>query len=436
MSRTRRRSGCGWASSPSSGSLARGPITRSRRASNGGTPSTCSPACSASSDPVLVVLDDLHWADDDSLWVLEHLLDRVSDRPLAVIATTRPGSEARAARWHALYRRGDVLALDGLDVAEVAELADQLGATATGAQQLWERTGGNPLFVREQIRTGDAAIPSTVDGVLAAAIERLDAETADVVSLIALAGPATPGEVLAAAAGISLDDLERRIDAARRDDLIRESDGGIRFRHDLLAQAAMRRLDGSRQQARHLALAVAWSDLGGPRSELRRAQHELLAVPAVPPVDAAESAVAVAGQLRSSGQPSDAATLLHLAGTVLGARGDVPAGTKARVAVAEAETRWAIDDIDGAAAAVRAGPRACVRVRRSGVGGGRRGRRPHPSRPVPTRPAPHRAAGGDRRRASRGARRDRPRAPHPPARAAGGVDGVAPRARRGGPRPR
>jgi hypothetical protein len=301
--------------------------------------------------PVLVVLDDLHWADDDSLWVLEHLLDRASDRPLGVIATTRPGSEARTARWHALYRRGDVLALDGLDVAEVAELAEQLGATATDAQRLWERTGGNPLFVREQVRTGDVAIPSTVDGVLSAAIERLGPETADIVSLIALAGPATPRAVLATAAGISPDHLERHLDAPRREDLIRESDGGIRFRHDLLAQAAVQRLGGSQQQAHHRALADAWSDMRDPRSEPRRAHHLLLAVPAVSPVDAAEAAIAVAGQLRSSGQPSDAASLLRQAGTVLADRGDVSTALKARVAVAEADTRWAIDDVDGATAA-------------------------------------------------------------------------------------
>lgn len=122
-------------------------------------------------EPVLVVLDDVHWADDESLWVLDHLLDRLTHASVAVVATTRPSSEARAARWHTLYRRAEIVALDGLDVAEVGELAERLGAPPADAERLWRRTGGNPLFVRELVASG-ADGGSTVRDLLVGAIER------------------------------------------------------------------------------------------------------------------------------------------------------------------------------------------------------------------------------------------------------------------------
>ena len=298
--------------------------------------------------PALLVLEDLHWADDGALWVLEQLLDRCAGRPLAVVATTRPSSEARVSRWHALYRRADVLSLDGLDVGEVVELASQLGAPDADARALWERTGGNPLFVREQILSGRTTMPSTIEVLLTRTIEQLEPAVADVVSLVAVAGPATARSVLAAAAAIERVELDRRIDEAVRADVLRVDDDGIRFRHDLLGEAASRRVEGDDRAGLHVNLAAAHSAVGGPGAEQAEARHRLLAVPAVDATVATDAALAVAHRLRSSGRAADSAALLHLAGTVIADRGDVSTTLKARVAVAEGEARWAVDDYDAA----------------------------------------------------------------------------------------
>ncbi|HEX6420499.1 MAG TPA: AAA family ATPase [Acidimicrobiales bacterium] len=299
--------------------------------------------------PVLVVLDDLHWADDDSLWVFEHLLDRVGGAPVALVAATRPRSEARAARWHNLYRRAEIIALDGLDVPEVAELAERLGAPPSEAERLWRHTGGNPLFVRELVASGADGV-STVRDLLVASIERLGPKTVELVTVVALAGPDTPNEVLAAACAAGADELERSIDEARRADLLRDDAGQVRLRHDLLADAAIARCPPGDQRRLHNAIADAWATRGGPEAVANRARHQLLAVPAVDATAAGEAALEAGGALREQGRHADAAALLRLAGSALDGRPDVPAGLKARLALAEGEARWALDDIEAATA--------------------------------------------------------------------------------------
>lgn len=300
-------------------------------------------------DPVLVVLDDLHWADDESLWVCEHALDRLVDASVAVVATTRPSSEARAARWHTLYRRAEVVALDGLDVREVAELAGRLGASPSDAERLWRHTGGNPLFVRE-LSLGGADGASTVRDLLVAALERPGLETADLLSLVALAGPDTPREVLAAAGAVEVDALEASLDAARRADLLHVDDGQVRLRHDLLVDAAIARCSAGDQRQMHVALADAWAPRSGPDARTRRARHQLFAVPTSDGATAGAAALEAARLLREHGRHADAVALLCEAASILGHRSDIPAELEARLALAEGEARWAIDDIDAAAA--------------------------------------------------------------------------------------
>lgn len=305
--------------------------------------------------PSLVIVDDLHWADDDSLRVLEHLLDRPGDQRIAFVAATRPRSSARATRWHSLYPRAEVMALDGLDVDEVGILVEQFGGSPSHAHALWERTGGNPFFVREQVLAGGPTMPSTIEELLAAAIQSLGTEVADVLSVLALAGPGTPPAVLAAGCSSSLEELTRRVAAARRADILIDDEHSIRFRHDLLSEAAADRL-GTEQQARvHGAIADAWAGFGTPEAAGRRARHLLSAVPAADATDAAESALGAAAELRASGRAADAADLLRTAATALEPRGDVDAVVKARIRLAEHDAYWALDDLDGA---VRAGEAA------------------------------------------------------------------------------
>jgi len=299
------------------------------------------------SGPVLAVLDDLHWADDYSLWVAEQVVDRVAGDDVVILATTRPAAEARSVRWPALHRRAEVLALGGLDVEEVGALAERVGGSSVDAERLWRRTGGNPLFVRElAVSDADAAPTATV--VLAASIERAGAEVADLVTLVAAAGPGTPRDVLAYAAGRSRDELEGLVEAAARSDFVRIGDEGIGLRHDLLVSAALGRLAPGDRRRLHESLAGAWDVVDGPESAAAAARHRLLAVPAVDPSAAGFEVLAAAEALIAGGRTADAATLLRLASTTLARSVGVDRTLCARLAVAESAARYALGDFDAA----------------------------------------------------------------------------------------
>jgi ATP/maltotriose-dependent transcriptional regulator MalT len=107
---------------------------------------------------LVVILDDVHWADEPSLLVLRHLGDHLAGARLLVLTTLRDGEPASALRRMLpdLLRSPAVERLDlrGFDLAEVGE---QLSRTAgvgspADARTVLEVTGGNPLFVREVAR--------------------------------------------------------------------------------------------------------------------------------------------------------------------------------------------------------------------------------------------------------------------------------------------
>ena len=130
--------------------------------------------------PLLVVIDDLQWADSGSLRLLRFLCSDVRGAGLAVIATCREAdaSGATAAITDPVGESAPGclhLRLRGLAETEVAHLCEQLGAGDLDAAALHRRSGGNPFCVREFIRLGAGAaesVPASVEAVVAL---RLDA---------------------------------------------------------------------------------------------------------------------------------------------------------------------------------------------------------------------------------------------------------------------
>ena len=107
----------------------------------------------AAGRPVLVVLDDLHWADEPSLRLLGFLARALAAEPVALIGAYRDTEAPPELRT--IAGQAQQLALAGLTPDEVGALARELAGTALPPQvaaQLWPRSGGNPFFVRELIR--------------------------------------------------------------------------------------------------------------------------------------------------------------------------------------------------------------------------------------------------------------------------------------------
>jgi len=267
----------------------------------------------AAAGPVLVILDDLHWADDTAIWVAERLPRALVGAPVAIIATTR-ADEPDAAHLDRLRRTCDVIALGGLPVDDVRAMASARGHTVDAAE-LRDRTGGNPLFVRELLDAPDRNL--VIGELLDATLDRLDAETIAAVADAAVAGPDTPLHVLAAAAGDSMTGLTDRLaPAVDARVLDRVTADGVRFRHSLLRDAAIGRSD---VRTVHQRLAAAWSTVPGGRA--RAVAHALHAASPTDAREAIEAAQEAADELARSGQRAGAAGLLRDAADVAATAG-------------------------------------------------------------------------------------------------------------------
>ena len=288
----------------------------------------------ADAAPVVVVAEDLHWADEGSVWVLERLPRKLHGQQVLLVGTTRR-DEPGAVALTAVRQQADVLVeLEGLDVAAVGRLIDVLAAgdaryedARVDAPDLVTRTGGNPLFLRELLAMGTRGdrMPPAVSDVLARSLDRLDPTVQEALATLAVAGPATPLAVLTAALASTVDDVMTRFEAAAAADVIELGPAGrATFRHILLSEAAVEAVTPARRRALHTALADAWQVLDtSPTGSARAATHRLAALPSGDPLAAGDQALAAVRRLLASGDAVAAAELAAAADRALEA---VPAG--------------------------------------------------------------------------------------------------------------
>ncbi|HEV2787255.1 MAG TPA: protein kinase, partial [Solirubrobacteraceae bacterium] len=127
--------------------------------------------------PLVVAVEDIHWAEPALLDLLEHVVALSSSAPILLVCLTRPELLETRPAWTAPQPRRSLIVLDALDDAEARELATALGA-ATLADRIARRAEGNPLFV-EQLVAVDAGqetaeLPASIQAVLAARIDHLE----------------------------------------------------------------------------------------------------------------------------------------------------------------------------------------------------------------------------------------------------------------------
>lgn len=250
----------------------------------------CTTLSRAATDlPVLVVLDDLHWADVSSLRVLGLLLETAREGQLAVVATwrTRPTpTGALAAVADGLARRHATrIHLEGLGTAQAARVVEAVAATTPSAQQadaLQARTDGNPFFLVEYARLvghgGDLGAllaepdpPAAVNDVLTRRVERLPEATTRLLRTASVIGRDFELRTLSGAAGTSedaaLDVLEPSIDAGLVLDI-----GGDRFRfaHALVRDTVYASLPPSRRSRTHRLVAELLGGVPGRETEVAR----------------------------------------------------------------------------------------------------------------------------------------------------------------------
>ncbi|OWL98747.1 transcriptional regulator, partial [Mycolicibacterium peregrinum] len=203
----------------------------------------------AGSQPLAVVLDDLHRTDGLTLELLRLVADRIKDLPVLVIGTYRPSEdrgELEVARAALTVHTAAHLILDGLDAAATAALAADYGLTAASGEALRllrERTGGNPLFVRELARLMAAegpdavwaSVPVGVRDVLRRRLARLPGPTITALRQAAVLGRDIDVDLLAELGRNDPDDLLDALEPAVLLGLLDEpAPGRLRFAHSLV----------------------------------------------------------------------------------------------------------------------------------------------------------------------------------------------------------
>ncbi|MGI5274060.1 BTAD domain-containing putative transcriptional regulator [Nonomuraea sp. CA-218870] len=257
--------------------------------------------------PVLLTLEDLHWADDQTLALLRALPSLLATSRVLLVVTCRESEldDSQADVLAALARLGPVrVSLSGLDPKAVAQL---VRATCVreieddAVESIVERTAGNPFFVRETVRLLDAEgaadrasaaevlsqVPSGVRDVLRRRISRLPAGAQQILLQAAVIGRDVDVDVLVDVAGDE-DAVVEAVEAALLAGLVTEPGPGLlRFDHDLVRDTIYSDASRLRRTRLHAAVAAV-IERRAPSDVAALAHHYFLA-------DAAEKAVHYAG---------------------------------------------------------------------------------------------------------------------------------------------
>lgn len=243
--------------------------------------------------PVLLCLDDLHWADGTTLDWLGFLGRRLSNSRLLILGTYRHGEMDAADRLrHNLARLGVLseLKLAGLDTPSVLKilrhLPRSLPADETLAERFRQATGGNPFFLLETLRTLIEAerrpaelidldrlpLPNTVRQAVEARLARLSPQARQVLEAAAILGGSFSFDSVHLTAGRGEMETVDGLDELVARQLLVEVPSGYRFQHDLIRRATEAGLSLVRRQLLHRRASQALEQLA-PEAVAALARH-------------------------------------------------------------------------------------------------------------------------------------------------------------------
>ena len=214
--------------------------------------------------PAVVVVDDLHWADRPTVLLLRHLQRAAVGKRLLVVATVRPDEppwpDAHRTVVAQLAREGLLVeaALPGLPFADTVALLEQSASVRVSAEKarvVWERTEGNPFFVRETARhltESQDTIPASVRDVLERRLSRLSDGSLETLRIASVVGVRFELVLLERVLADGSVDVVGALDEAVRLGALREQSGTLgaySFSHALM-RAALYDALGQTQQAR------------------------------------------------------------------------------------------------------------------------------------------------------------------------------------------
>ena len=225
----------------------------------------------AAQQPLLAVFDDVHWAEETLLDLIEHLSVRLGAAPVLLLCLARPELAERRPQW--VTRPDATLTLEALSESHARGLLDALDAPAAVRERIAELAEGNPLFIEQlAVFAGEEGgtnvrLSGSIRGVLHSRLDRLDLEERVVLERAAVIGRSFSLEAVLQL----IPPDEREPAQARVFELVRRGligpdisipDDGFRFQHALIREAVYESMPKALRADLHEAVAARLDDAG------------------------------------------------------------------------------------------------------------------------------------------------------------------------------
>ena len=239
----------------------------------------------ARSQPLVVILEDLHWAERSLLELIDHIEESAHDSPIFLLCVARPDIAERHPTWTPETTRAlMVKALPPEHSLELlVEVAGDLSISTAARRRVVEMAGGNPLFIEQTIsmlvdegsanRSGEweiegaeldtVPVAPSIQMILASRLDRLDNQERTALECMSVAGLEISGEGIRHLFGREAD---KELGSLTKKEFVEPArGGGCRFRHALIRDAAYRSISKARRARLHERLALWMDESLGPR---------------------------------------------------------------------------------------------------------------------------------------------------------------------------
>jgi tetratricopeptide (TPR) repeat protein len=341
----------------------------------------------AQTQPLILVFEDIHWAEEPLLELIEHMTDWVRDGSLLILCLSRPELLDIRSDWGGGRVRATSIELEPLGEADSEQLIDALSEVGDISPEtrraLLEKTGGNPLFLEEVMLTvaecgeeqAAAGIPDTLQALIAARIDRLGPGSKAMLQRASVIGRsfwAGALEHLSSGESVeeTLEDLQLRDLVVQQSRSSLSNETAYRFKHVLIRDVAYASLTKSARASHHARFAQWLGERAGDELLEIRAHHldhaaSLLAdLDGAPPAELAQEAAAT---LQEAGRRSLAREANQAARNSLLRAVELEPTLERRYLAAKAA--WRLDDLPAVAREMEAVREEAVRTGDRGLEG-------------------------------------------------------------------
>lgn len=204
---------------------------------------------------LLLIIDDLHWADQATLDWLAYFVDHARQHSIMLVAAFRP-DEAPAAETYLLadwHRQGlaERISLGPLGLEDTRRLLGDIGADVNRSEELLERSAGNPYFLIELSQVPSGSAPASLRQLLLARLTQLPPNAAKLLGAASVIDAGIEFDVLEAVAGLSTEETLETVELLLGHGLLQEEGSQLRFVHSFVAELLREELSVARRRLLH-----------------------------------------------------------------------------------------------------------------------------------------------------------------------------------------